>query len=301
MSTTDPESRLLLINNKLTEVSYNVQTVSDEKNKLVVHLEVTSDNDTKALFKTARDTKEALKQKTLTALADKGYHTGEQIAQCEEAGITTLVAPREVPSVKHLEEKYLGYNFIYNEKDDTYTCPEQQTLTTNGNWYERKQGNKKRKSSTTNFVKHYKTTACLSCPVMKECTKNKRGRMIERSQHQEAINRNNERVLANKDHYNKRQEIIEHIFGTVKRSWGYTYTLLKGKKKVTGEFSLIYLAYNFHRTINIMGFDKMMEALKNWKPEYPKGFCFSFFHLHKLRFKPRNIFTSMNMALKQPA
>ena len=151
------------------------------------------------------------------------------------------------------------------------------------------------------MVKHYKTTACQNCPVMKQCTKNKLGRMIERSEHQEAVNRNNERVQTNKALYNKRGEIIEHIFGTVKRSWGYTYTLLKGKKKVTGEFSLIYLAYNFHRTINILGFDKMMEALKNWKPEYPKDFCFLFFRPHELRFKPRIIFNSLNIALKQAA
>ncbi|MBM4054756.1 MAG: hypothetical protein FJ264_08815 [Planctomycetes bacterium] len=57
-------------------------------------------------------------------------------------------------------------------------------------------------------------------------------------------------------------EIIEHIFGTVKRSWGYTYTLMKGKKKITGEFSLIYLAYNLHRTKNILGYDKLHEAIK---------------------------------------
>lgn len=282
ISTTDPESRLLLINQYQTEVSYNVQAVSDEKHKLVVHLDVTSDNDTKALYKTAHDAKEALQKETLIVIADKGYHTGEQLAKCEKESITTLVAPREVPSVKHLDEKYLVHSFIYNEKEDTYTCPQGKTLISNGNWYDKMEGNKRRKSTAQYRVKHYKTDACQSCPVMKECTKNKAGRLIVRSEHQEVVNRNNERVKAQKDIYNKRGEIIEHIFGTVKRSWGYTYTLLKGKKKITGEFSLIYLAYNFHRTINILGFDKMMKALKNWKPDYPKGFCFLFFRLHTL-------------------
>ena len=299
ISTTDPESRLLLINQYQTEVSYNVQAVADEKHKLVVHLEVTSDNDTKALYKTAHAAKAALGQEALTVIADKGYHTGQELAKCEEENITTLVAPREVPSEKHLEEKYLVHSFIYNEKQDTYTCPQGQTLSSNGNWYDKMEGNKRRKSSAQYRVKHYKTAACQSCPVMKECTKNKAGRLLVRSEHQEVVNRNNERVKAHKDLYNKRGEIIEHIFGTVKRSWGYTYTLLKGKKKITGEFSLIYLAYNFHRTINILGFDKMMKALKNWKPDYPKGFCFLFFRLHTLRFKPCNIFTSMNRASKQ--
>ncbi|MEO7292664.1 MAG: hypothetical protein ABIW34_06160, partial [Ginsengibacter sp.] len=31
--------------------------------------------------------------------------------------------------------------------------------------------------------------------------------------------------------------------------------------------------YNFMRTKNILGFNKMMEAIKNWKPDYNKGIC----------------------------
>ena len=191
------------------------------------------------------------------------------MTKCEQAGIITLVAPKDVTSVKHLEEKYLIDNFTYNDKTDTYTCPAAQTLTTNGNWYNRSHDDRTRKNSTTYKVKHYKTTACVTCPVMQQCTLNKRGRLITRSQHQETVNRNNARVKAQFHLYKRRQELIEHIFGTVKRAWGFTYTLLKGKKKVTGEFSLIYLAYNFTRAKNILGFDKMLIAINNWTPKYP--------------------------------
>ena len=34
--------------------------------------------------------------------------------------------------------------------------------------------------------------------------------------------------------YRRRQAMVEHPFGTVKRHWGYNYTLLKGKEKVDG-------------------------------------------------------------------
>ena len=34
--------------------------------------------------------------------------------------------------------------------------------------------------------------------------------------------------------------------------------------------NLIMLCYNFMRTINIMGFEKMMFAIKNWQPDYNK-------------------------------
>jgi len=46
------------------------------------------------------------------------------------------------------------------------------------------------------------------------------------------------------------------------------YTNLKGLKKVNGEWSLIMTVYNMKRTINILGFDKLMEKLHAWKPKY---------------------------------
>ena len=31
--------------------------------------------------------------------------------------------------------------------------------------------------------------------------------------------------------------------------------------------------YNFMRTKNILGFDKMLETIKNWQPDYNKVIC----------------------------
>ncbi len=51
----------------------------------------------------------------------------------------------------------------------------------------------------------------------------------------EAVEENNKRYHLNQKLYRKRQEINEHIFGTIKRKWGYNYTNLKGLEKVNGE------------------------------------------------------------------
>lgn len=74
---------------------------------------------------------------------------------------------------------------------------------------------------------------------------------------------------ANKDLYRKRQEINEHIFGTIKRQWGYNHTNLRGLEKVNGEMALIMTVYNMKRAINILGIEKLLEKLKKWKPKYP--------------------------------
>jgi hypothetical protein len=46
--------------------------------------------------------------------------------------------------------------------------------------------------------------------------------------------------------------------------------LLKGLQKVNGEMNLIMFCYNFLRTKNILGFNKMLQAIQNWQPDYTK-------------------------------
>jgi transposase len=56
-----------------------------------------------------------------------------------------------------------------------------------------------------------------------------------------------------------RKSIAEHPFGTIKRNMDAGYCLTKGLKKVSGEFSLTFLAYNLKRAINILGAEKLIE------------------------------------------
>lgn len=59
----------------------------------------------------------------------------------------------------------------------------------------------------------------------------------------------------------ERMCLSEHPFGTIKRTMGFGYFLLKGLRKVTGEFALMCLGYNIKRAKNLLGFDKMMELM----------------------------------------
>jgi len=47
----------------------------------------------------------------------------------------------------------------------------------------------------------------------------------------------------------------------VKRWYGASYLLTKGKLKVAAETGLSFLAYNFRRVINILGTRKTMEIV----------------------------------------
>ena len=102
---------------------------------------------------------------------------------------------------------------------------------------------------------HYKTKACKGCTIREQCTNSKNGRVIERGIHQEFIEENQKRVEQNPDYYRLRQQVTEHQFGTLKRQWGFTYTLMKGKENVLSEVNLIMMCYNLRRIMSIL--DKM--------------------------------------------
>ena len=59
----------------------------------------------------------------------------------------------------------------------------------------------------------------------------------------------------------QRMCLSEHPFGTIKRSMKADYFLLRGLRKVTGEFALLCLGYNIERAKNLLGFNKMMELM----------------------------------------
>jgi hypothetical protein len=260
VSTTDPESRALILHRNIVDVAYNVQTAVDGKHKLVVHLAATSRNDAKALASVAGAAKTALGAEKLTVLADKGYHNGEQLRTCSEAGITTLVAYRD-----HVERgpgptpPFYSDKFVYSKQKDSYTCPQGQELTTNGNYYV-----KYRRKKPYRF-RRYTTSACQTCPVKELCTQRKYGRNMDRTEFQDAIEDNNLRVDRQADLYRRRQAIVEHPFGTIKRGWGYRYTLLRGLKKVNGEMALIFLVYNLRRSLSILGLCPLIELLRKGK------------------------------------
>lgn len=265
ISTTDADARALLVQGQVVEVCYNMQAAVDDKHKLVVATHTINRNDRNALSDIAMEAKENLAVEELTAISDKGYHNGSELQRCKKEGITTICAQQEIvnSNEKGTTPEYLVTKFNYNKKDDTYTCPEGQTLKTTGTWHKKTSGN-----NSYNFKK-YRTPACKDCPVKHLCTgRVQGGREIDRSEFAEAVEENAQRYKDNSKLYRTRQEINEHIFGTIKRKWGYNHTNLKGLEKVNGEFALIMTVYNMKRSMNILGMETILKKIKNWKPDY---------------------------------
>ena len=241
----DPDCRMMKQggNARALDACYNVQTVVDDKNKLIVDFEVTSSSDEKeALPKMSEAAKEIMGVSEITVLADKGYYIPKDIAACEQNQTICLVASVERgagapdPAFDHKA-------FQYDKERDCYICPMGKDIPfrrikTDGKLVGRE---------------YHNSIACNACSKHASCTKLKRGRLIFRNPYQDALDIVNARMRSTEGRhaYKRRKELVEHPFGTTKRSWAFGNFLCRGRQKVTGEQSLVFWAYNFRRVCNI--------------------------------------------------
>ena len=280
ISTSDPDSRQLITRNNITEVAYNAQTSVDHKHYLPIDYKVTNTNDAKAMGGMLRRTKTILGSNDFTALYDKGYHTGSEFKTADELGIDVMVAIPTV-AVNAPTPKYNVENFVFDIINDCYTCPQGELMTTNGRWHQAK----------TFRFKRYTTTACKTCTAKAECSKAICGKAIQRSEYQEYVDRNKNRIEENKQLYRKRQQIVEHPYGTIKRQWGFNYIITKKYiERAEADFGFIMTVYNLRRIINIVGMQKFRKYLER----IFQLFCFNI-SWFKLFLNQRNQILKLNM------
>lgn len=249
ISLTDPDSRVMALTAR-GEVSYNVQTVVDQKYHLIVAQEVSNEGlDNHQLFTMAQKTQQMLGQNELQVVADMGYYNHEELKQCEEAGITTYVC-KPLVSKNRARGLFGKEKFIYEADGDFYRCPAQERLDFR---FETQEGDQK--------FRYYWTKACPRCALKAQCTTDPRFHRIKRWQHEAVLERIEQRVKANSVILKLRKQLVEHPFGTLKFWNDQRHFLMKGLEKVKGEFSLSTLAYDIKRVLNIVGVKGLIAAL----------------------------------------
>lgn len=243
----ESEARLMRTAREGRQVAYNAQIAVDDAHKLIVAFDLTNAcNDQRQLLPMAEKAKEALGVETLTVVADVGYSNGEQAGRCAEAGITAI-APRPETVNPNGATFFTRDAFAYDAAADAYRCPAGQTLT-------------RGRVSRTEQKKEYWTKACADCPLKPQCTSANR-RSIVRSFHEDARQAMHERA-ADPKWMRLRRSVVEHPFGTMKWMMGRPRFLVRGLEKAGGEWALTVLGYNLRRTIQILGPNRMIEALK---------------------------------------
>ena len=204
VSLTDPDSRAMAAHTKVG-VGYNIQIAVDAKHKMIVEQTVSNDVlDMGLLQRTAEPAREILEVEKIDVVADKGYFRTEDIASCEEAGLTPYVPrPQRGAAVKN--GFFRKDEFHYDAKQNAYICPAGQALTPI----------REGKLRALKKVDYGNAKACRACALRPHCTKDVRA--VSRVENEDTLDRMAERLKARPEILERRREIVEHPFGSIKQ------------------------------------------------------------------------------------
>lgn len=250
----EPQARPMRGGGRSVGPAYNAQIAVSTDNHLIVHHAVTQDtNDRHQLEPMALGAQRALGldaapladdgTPSLRVLADAGYSNGEQAQACEAAGIEPSVPPQRAVNTQGLFGRDA---FTYDAADDSFICPAGQRL-------------RRKRRSTSNKLDTYSARDCRDCPLRPQCTQADR-RTVTRSWYEDTLQRMERRIAADPDLMRRRRCTAEHPFGTFKAGDAGRF-LTRGLDKVTTEFSLSVLAYNFRRVLALLGPPRFLAAL----------------------------------------
>src|SRR5215218_5631686 len=229
-------------------VGYNVQIAVDAKHKLIVEQDVSNQVvDMGLLTETATPAKELLGADGIAVVADSGYFKIEDIEACEKAGMTPYVPrPQRGPAVR--AGLFRKDEFRYDparHRQEAYTASVIRGL-------------KK--------VNYINKGACRDCPLRARCTKG-RFRTVSRFENEAVLDRMQDRLAKRPDILDRRREVVEHPFGSIKQWMNQGTFLMRGLENVRGEFSLTALAYNLRRVLylrrvlNLVGSKDLLAAV----------------------------------------
>lgn len=271
ISTTDPDSRLMDNKKGGLDVAYNIQATVDAKNSLVIdQYVINAPTDQGELSRASARSQEILSTKDITILADKGYYNGQDLGKTFSLGVTPIVSRQNPPVRKGM---YSLNDFIYNEENDSFTCPQNKLLTRISN-------------DTSKHQVYANKEACRSCPYKSQCFKQggkHKYRKIIKDIHFKTMLKADRLFETAKELYHIRQELSEHVFGSIKRQLGFPQLNVRTKLKVEGEVSLLFLGYNLKRVINIIGNTELVRYFKEHTNSVLSKTITVFLNFHRIK------------------
>lgn len=183
-SSTDPEARVMQHNDGHTHLSYRVDTTVDLETGVLMtagaeQADVSDQVDFLARVDEAQVVLAERGLELVAVVADKGHHSGENLAGLAERELVSLVSS---PRTERGAPGFQRVDFLYDAETDTLRCP-------GGKLLRRRQGAER-------VAKQYQARGsdCRNCPHFGVCTKSRTGRALSVPVHAELIQANRERV-----------------------------------------------------------------------------------------------------------
>lgn len=229
---------------------YNVQIGT--QNQFVVNTMILQDrNDNAALIPMLENLKENTGFTPKNVGADSGYgneETYEYLRNNKIGNFVKFTYFHKEQKKKYKNNEYLTDNLKYVFLKDEYICPKGRKL---------KFTHISKRKTTTGYeqtYRNYECESCKECELKDKCTKAKGNRKIKinmrLNMHKNIVRKNltSEKGLQMRS---DRPIEVEATFGNIKWNMGFKRFLLRGLHKVNTEWSLLCLAHNFNKLINI--------------------------------------------------
>ena len=198
----------------------DVTSGSDEHPQLVPMIEASAEN---------KGTGHAV------TVADAGYHSGTNLAECASSGHCVLMPDTHE---RRRRSPYHKDHFTYDPDSDTYLCPSQRPLIFKDTF----------RHANGYRLRRYRADGalCRSCPAFGECTASTNGRSIRVSEYEPELRRHRELMSTEsaRSTYKRRQGLVEPVFGLLKEHHGARRFLLRGHENVLSEWCLLAAAFN---------------------------------------------------------
>ena len=244
VNVTDKDARLMQNSRKVIQPGYNGQIGVDTKEQIIVAADIIQEaTDHHQLKPMLEQTEENFGKLPDEVSADAGYSSYDNFEYVEDKEIDAYIPDNKIESLDKKEacdKKYDKSNFSYDEKANQYTCPEGKFLVPHS---------KIKKNSRELTV--YRSTDCKGCLVRKKCTKAE-ARTITRDG-REPLQEKMRKKLRSKEGkviYQQRGHTVEPVFSNIKWNRPKLIIMMRGKKKVRGEFLLMCIVHNIGKIIS---------------------------------------------------
>ncbi|MCS1352069.1 IS1182 family transposase [Mechercharimyces sp. CAU 1602] len=240
VSSTDPESGYMYREGKPEGFFYLDHRTTDIKYNIITDVHVTAGNvhDSIPYLERLDRQKQRFQFEVEAVALDAGYLTNPICKGLSDRNIFGVIGHRRYSPTKGLMPKW---KFQYDETNDTYLCPNRQTLaysTTD------RQGYRQYKSDPKN---------CSTCSLLTSCTRSRNHQKVLTrhvwEEHKEKV-RTNRLSSEGKLLYKKRKETIERSFADGKELHGLRYCRLRGRENVEEQALMTATAQNIKKIAN---------------------------------------------------